>query len=44
MQAELKRKITLLIREEASKSLRVKCGWYTEKQMKEVLHMCKRGS
>ena len=44
LQAELKRQVQILVREETSKTLRVKCGWYTEKAMKETLKMGKFGT
>lgn len=40
-QVELKRQVQVLVREETSKTLKVKCGWYTEKAMKETLKMAK---
>eukprot|EP00435_Cladocopium_sp_Y103_P042966 s1356_g12.t1 len=38
---ELKRQVVQLVREESAKKLKVKCGWYTERAMKETLKMAK---
>lgn len=43
-QGELKRQITQLVREESAKQIKVKCGWYTERAMKETLKMAKCNS
>jgi hypothetical protein len=44
LQDECQRTIKKKIVEETGKTLTVKAGWYTERQMKDVLKMPKLGS
>ena len=44
LQDDLKKRVHRKITKEQEKKVTVKCGWYTEKQMKEVLKMGKLGS
>ena len=44
MQEELKKRVHHKVTKEQEKKVTVKCGWYTEKQMKEILKMSKLDS
>ena len=44
LQEDLKKRVHQKITKQQEKKVTVKCGWYTEKQMKEVLKMGKLGS
>ena len=43
-QEEFKKKVHRKIVKEQEKKVQIKCGWYTEKQMKETLKMGKPGT
>lgn len=41
LEAELKRTVINLVREESAQKMSIKVGWYTERAMKETLKMSK---